>query len=55
MKQLVADCMKTGGEEDEIDLTSADSNAMFFRNHNAFEDEAREKEKEKDGIGDNKL
>ncbi|GMH78349.1 hypothetical protein TL16_g07765, partial [Triparma laevis f. inornata] len=27
------------GEEDNIDLTSADTDAMFFRTHNAFEEE----------------
>ena len=57
LKQLICDCRKKGGrggeDGDEIDLTTADSNAMFFRNHNAFGE--YKKEQQDDRIGDKKL
>jgi len=43
-KRLCKDCRsKTPGnaEADNIDLTSNDANDMFFRHHNAFEDDKK--------------
>ena len=45
LRQMILGCKNQKRRaDDEIDLASADSNAMFFRHHNVFEDKIKEKE-----------